>query len=506
MSRERSQGALESEEETPLLRDANASRTETPLPTTQIVVLLLLLLTEPITSLSIRPYINQLFSELPIVGGDERKVGYYAGLLVSLYFAAQAVSVLQWSRLSDNVGRKPVLLCGLLGTVVSSVLFGLSRSFPALVFSRCFHGMLNGNVSVMKSMMAELTDETNVARGSSLIQVTWAIGGMIGFDILLLPFVFFPNIRITRPFIGGVLSRPQDRWPNVFSHPFWGDYPYFLPCLATASYALLSFSLASIFLKETMKGDPVVKRNPEGNSDRPPVAAGEITDGPVKGTAKPVPLRALLTRPVVVSVANYGMTGMLDMTAGTLIPLVWSTSVEFGGLSMNPASIGSWMAGYGLMNGVFQFVAFPRIVRRFGPRRVFIASIILFSLVYIMLPFENLALRHSSHVLNLAARLLIILQLSAFTFSGMGFAAIFMYIASAPPNKRSLGATNGIAQTIISVQRTVGPAAATSLFAFSLDHNILGGNFVYIVLLAVVCVGVGIAVQLPDETWKHKEE
>jgi MFS family permease len=55
---------------------------------------------------------------------------------MSLYFAAQAVTVLQWSRLSDKVGRKPVLLCGLLGTIVSSFLFGLSRSFWALVF-RC---------------------------------------------------------------------------------------------------------------------------------------------------------------------------------------------------------------------------------------------------------------------------------------------------------------------------------------------------------------------------------
>ncbi|KAH9010706.1 MFS general substrate transporter [Lactarius hengduanensis] len=481
----RSQRAPEPEEETPLLRDENPPRKETPLPITQIVVLLLLQLTEPITSLSIRPYINQLVSELPIVGGDERKVGYYAGLIVSLYFAAQAVSVLQWSRLSDNIGRKPVLLCGLLGTVVSSLLFGLSRSFPALVFSRCLHGMLNGNVGVMKSMMAELTDETNVARGSSLISVTWAIGCVMG------------------PFIGGVLSRPQDRWPNVFSHPFWGEYPYFLPCLSTASYALLSFSLAAIFLKETVKRNPVMKLNPEGNSDLPRVGAGEVLDRPVKDTEKPVPLRALLTRPVVVSVANYGMIGMLDMTAGNFISLVWSTSVEFGGLSMGPASIGLWMAGYGLMEGVFQFVAFPRIVRRFGTRRVFIASIILFAPVYTLLPFENLVLRHSSHGMNLAVRLLIVLQFSALNFSGMGFGAIFMYISSAAPNKRSLGATNGIAQTIVSIQRTVGPAAAAALFAFSLDHNILGGNFAYVVLLAVVGVGLGVAVQLPNNTWIH---
>ena len=45
--------------------------------------------------------------------------------------------------------------------------------------------MLNGNTGIMKSMMAELTDETNMARGFALIPVTWAIGGTIGFDILL---------------------------------------------------------------------------------------------------------------------------------------------------------------------------------------------------------------------------------------------------------------------------------------------------------------------------------
>jgi hypothetical protein len=54
------------------------------------------------------------------------------------------------------------------------------------------------------------------------------------------------------PFIGGVLSRPQDRWPDRFSHPFWAEYPYFLPCLAAATYALLSLILSALYLKEVM--------------------------------------------------------------------------------------------------------------------------------------------------------------------------------------------------------------------------------------------------------------
>ena len=64
MSPKRSQGTPD--EETPLLHDRNAPRKETPLPVTQIVVLLLLQLAEPITSLSIRPYISQVRPSIPI--------------------------------------------------------------------------------------------------------------------------------------------------------------------------------------------------------------------------------------------------------------------------------------------------------------------------------------------------------------------------------------------------------------------------------------------------------
>ncbi|KAI0275665.1 major facilitator superfamily domain-containing protein [Russula aff. rugulosa BPL654] len=470
------------DEETPLLHNANAPRKATPLPVTQISILLLLLLAEPITSLSINPYINQLVSELSIVGGDERKVGYYAGILVSLYFAAEAATILQWSRLSDYIGRKPVLLFGLLGTIISIILFGLSRSFWALVFSRCLNGMLNGNIGVIKSMLAELTDETNMARGFSLIPVIWALGGTIG------------------PLIGGVLSRPQDRWPNAFSHPFWAEFPYFLPCVGTATYTLLSFILTALFLKETVPSAPLTKLNPME------ARAGEIMDGSKdEDEEKPMSLRDLLTRPVVISIANYGLIGLLEMIAGVLIPLVWSTPVEFGGLSMSPASIGLWMAGYGLLNGIFQFVAFPHIVERFGPRCVFIVSISSFAPMYLMLFFENLTMRHIYGGASLTV-LLIILQLSSIAIADMGFSSVFMYVSSSAPSRRSLGATNGLAQTIVSIQRTVAPAAAASLFAFSLNNNVLGGNFTYVVLTALVCVGLCIAAQLPKNTWKPAQK
>ena len=61
---------------------------------------------------------------------------------------------------------------------------------------------------------------------------------------------------------------------------------------------------------------------------------------------------------------------------------------------------------------------------------------------------------------------------------------------------------NGLAQTIVSTQRALGPAAATSLFAFSLQNNILGGYFSYTILLALASIGLYVASQFPRNTWK----
>jgi hypothetical protein len=59
---------------------------------------------------------------------------------------------------------------------------------------------------------------------------------------------------------------------------------------------------------------------------------------------------------------------------------------------------------------------------------------------------------------------------------------------------------------MVAIQRTIGPASAASLYAFSLDSGILGGNFAYVVVLATVWVGLGVAMQLPENTWRHGKQ
>lgn len=50
--------------------------------------------------------------------------------------------------------------------------------------------------------------------------------------------------------MGGVLSRPNDRFPTVFGGDFWKDYPYFLPCGVAAAFSALSCVATAILLKE----------------------------------------------------------------------------------------------------------------------------------------------------------------------------------------------------------------------------------------------------------------
>ncbi|KAH8985287.1 MFS general substrate transporter [Lactarius akahatsu] len=493
MSLTRFEDNHEIDEETPFLPNQGVppdlKRTRTPLPTAQISILLTAWLAESILNNSISPYLNQLVRELPNVGGDARKVGYYTGIIVSLHFVANAATSFQWNRLSDHVGRKPILLSCLMGTTLSILLFGLSRSFLALALSRCLHGALGGHTEVIKIMTAELTDETNVAQGFSMLPMARSLGYVIG------------------PLIGGIFSRPQDRWPHIFSHPFWARYPYFLPSLMASMFACLSLAVTGLYLEETLNSRPSERLQPASpNFDSPQRDAGNSPEIVVTSdeSDKPLPLRYVLTKPVIVTIANHGMLALLNSVAMSYIPLVWSTPVEYGGLNLSPASIGLGLSVYGSMGGFFQFIFFSRFVGHFGLRRVFVFSIISCAMIYTLFPFENLAV--ASGGINLVVWLLITLQMSSLCVFDMGFSVTNIYLSSASPDRRSLGAIFGLSRVTNSVMSAVGPAAADWLFAFSLTHNVLGGKFTYIVLLGVVCVELGVSTQLPKNAWAYREE
>ena len=164
------------------------------------------------------------------------------------------------------------------------------------------------------------------------------------------------------------------------------------------------------------------------NSDMPQEESSGAVSTSQKDAQKPPPLRSLLTRPVLISIVNYAMISLLQMPSLALIPLIWSTPVKFGGLDLSPASIGLCMSAFGCMDGIFQFTVFPRVVRRFGLRRVFVTCIAACAVVIIMFPVENLMLRRAIGGSTMTVWPLIFVQLLSNSTLRMGYSKSLIFI------------------------------------------------------------------------------
>ncbi|KAJ7667200.1 major facilitator superfamily domain-containing protein [Mycena rosella] len=478
-------------EETALLSSPGRKvQTRTPLPKLQLSVIMLVQICEPLASQSIYPYINQLVSELDITGGDEKKVGYYAGLIVecqnrillaqtndscaqeSLFFFTEALTVLQWSRASDRIGRKPILIIGLFGVAVSILCFGLSHTFWTLIASRCLCGLLNGNIGVMKSAMGDLTDRTNRAEGFAYLPIVWAIGASIG------------------PLIEGSLARPNDRFPSIFSGTFWKEYPYFLPCLVTGSFVFISCFVVLAFFKEEYQQTVPLKNRAHRISTE-----GGDHDGPL-------PLRELFIFPVIISVSNYVALAFLNTTLGALLPLFLAMPIEIGGLGLPPPTIGLILSAYGLATGLFQVFFFARMVRRFGEKRVFVNGMTTCIFVFTLFPIMSIIAQRAG--LTLSVWILVGCVLALGALMDTSFGAIFMLVTASAP-KSSRGTVNGLSQTSVALARAIGPAMSTSLFSLSVQHNLLGGYMVYFVYFLLSILALILAGRLPDEAWEDAD-
>ncbi|KAJ2067306.1 hypothetical protein GGI16_009668, partial [Coemansia sp. S142-1] len=148
------------------------------------------------------------------IAESPKDIAFYASLLFTSFAIAQTLTIMYWSRLSDRIGRRPVLLMGLSGNLVSFLLFSVSTSFYMALGARSLNGLLAGNVAVIKSVLAEISDDTNRARMMALLPLVWNVGSVTGSAI------------------GGIFADPARMFPGVFGGiKIFIMFPYLLPCL-----------------------------------------------------------------------------------------------------------------------------------------------------------------------------------------------------------------------------------------------------------------------------------
>jgi hypothetical protein len=119
----------------------------------QLALLTISRLAEPLTQTSLQSYMFYQLKSFDSSKTDDA-ISSQAGMLAAAFTAAQFVTAIPWGRAADSeiFGRKKVIMIGLLGTMVSAIGFGFSRSFATAVFWRVVGGALNGNVGVMRTV------------------------------------------------------------------------------------------------------------------------------------------------------------------------------------------------------------------------------------------------------------------------------------------------------------------------------------------------------------------
>jgi predicted MFS family arabinose efflux permease len=110
------------------------------------------------------------------LGASEAETGW----LSTGYSAMQFIFAPIWGRLSDRVGRRPVLLVSIAMTAVAFLIYGLAGSFAILLASRLFAGIATANIGIAQAYVADVTPPEGRARGMGIIGAAFGLGFVLG--------------------------------------------------------------------------------------------------------------------------------------------------------------------------------------------------------------------------------------------------------------------------------------------------------------------------------------
>jgi len=144
-------------------------------------------------------------------------------LIIAIYAVCAGLVAPLWGRLSDRMGRKPVLMICTSGAAVAYVLLASADSLTMVFIARAFAGLMAGNFGVASAMMADITPPAERARGMGLVGASFGMGLVLG------------------PVLGGLLSGP--------------DGSFVVPCLLAGATSVLAVIAAGLFLPESHHRD-----------------------------------------------------------------------------------------------------------------------------------------------------------------------------------------------------------------------------------------------------------
>lgn len=458
------------EEDQPVVDESNNQpKQETPIPWGQLTPLLSVPLSEAINFDLILPFLYQMVEGFGIAE-NPKNVSFYASLLFTSFSLCQVMTVMHWGRLSDRLGRRPVLMAGLTGNLISSILLGIAPSFWVALLARSFNGFMAGNVVVVKSVIAEISDDSNRHRIMGMLPLTWNTGSMIGAAV------------------GGMLAAPATQYPGLFGNiRIFVKFPYLLPCLVGSANTVFGLFSTMLRFKETL-----IKRNT--NTEDVPL---------LRELPQQKSIKELLT-PTVVKVMVTNVVSCLAMSMyDQIYPIFAATPIVDGGLGFGSRSIGATMAVGGIATFYLQLVVYPRRDRKYGSLVCYQHGQKIVILYLLCMPFLNILASKTSEgtaEFYLLWMILVCLLLVRVTGQVLTFTSMNLLVANIAPSRSDFGAINGMQQLAFSSMRIVGPLMSGVMWSWSIKHGYaypFNYHLVWVFCAAINGVSLYMIYQLP---------
>ncbi|HEV7158070.1 MAG TPA: MFS transporter [Caulobacteraceae bacterium] len=252
---------------------------------------------------------------LPFYGASFHAPPWQIALIFSAYSIGSFIGEPFWGRLSDRVGRKPILVATVIANCACYGALAFAPSIWIAFFIRLAGGMAAGNGSVVQGYIADVTPQEHLAGRMARLGAAYNIGFILG------------------PFVGGVLARPSA-----------GPLGFQIPLLAASGLALLSAIGIALAVKESRRG------------------RGEGAGGPTPLAAMAMVVRHPVIGPLVLMVflVGFAFNGIESIFA------LWAHQR----FAWQPREVGLCFGLSGLIASPTQFFLTGTLSRRYGEARM----------------------------------------------------------------------------------------------------------------------------------------
>jgi DHA1 family tetracycline resistance protein-like MFS transporter len=285
-------------------------------------------------------YIAGGLHEGPVAAATDSRIGWYGGLLISVYAFMQFIFAPIWGRLSDRVGRKPIIIASLIGDAVFYAVFAFATHSLALQFaSRILAGIFSSaSLSVAQAYVADVTPPEDRATGLGMLGAVFGVGFIFG------------------PALGGWL----------------GSYNLAFPLLFASAAAIINTIFVIKVLPES--------RTPQARANKPAAQVSILArlSMMTSGLSGPVGFLYILTFLITFAFANLEGT----FTAYVIQHFHYTKETSVG--------VAGYVFAYiGIIIVIVQGGLIRPLVKRYGEANLMLAGVFLMAVGFLLFPLPN---------------------------------------------------------------------------------------------------------------------